>query len=77
MSPLSADMPLSSQQDAVCTKAVPVCKGVTVNPPSIEKPKMKNGGPGIKTPDDVDKASTPPPPPSKKKKGKKKPKPDL
>ena len=52
-----------------------MCKGVTVNPPRIEKPKMNyEGGPGVKTPDDIDKAEPPPAPPSKKKKGKKKPK---
>ena len=29
-----------------------MCKGVTVNPPRIEKPKMnKAGGPGVKTPE--------------------------
>ena len=34
---------LNALQDAVCAQTVHVCKGVTVNPPRIEKPKRQPG----------------------------------
>jgi|EP01047_Picozoa_sp_COSAG01_P047341 hypothetical protein len=35
-------------QDKVCVQTISACKGVTVNPPRIERPKVNNGGPQVR-----------------------------
>ena len=63
-----------------------MCKGVTVDPPRIEKPKVNSpNSPGVKVPDDIEAeraaaaeaAKKAKPKKKGKKKGKKKPKEDM
>ena len=64
---------LNALQDAVCAQTVHVCKGVTVNPPRIEKPKVNiDGAPKIKTAEDAEEEAEAKKKAKPKKKGKKK-----
>ena len=59
---------MDALKEQVCAKTLAVCKGVTVDPPRIEKPKVNaqkgQAAPSIRTPDDPE--APPPPPPEKK-----------